>query len=1222
MQLLKDNALIQSKLALLYAQAKRNGDELNAGKFLDLYKKAENNRFSISFCGHFSAGKSSLLNYIIEESILPASPIPTSGNLVRLMSGEPSANIYTNSGEVIKFSYPYDMEEIQDYCRDSENVTKIDIQVGHHLPETVELYDTPGVDSTVEAHQESTESALHLADVIIFVSDYNHVQSTVNFQFLEQIKKIGKPFYLVISQIDKHRGEELPFSQFQERVEGALSDWDLSPEGIYYISLFDKTNPDNQLEAFISKMNSLLKGDRETNQEKCHATLEFLVSEHQDYMKDILDEKLEELAINEMPAKFAIEKLQKDKEEAEKHYQALAGRETEWLNTTKESITKAIHSAILMPYETREKAKNYIESCQKDFKAGLFNSQKKRMKEQSNRLEAFYEDFAKNVQTMEWAARDVLIKACQNIPGFDESEFGEIYELSIDITKEFLTEPVKKGANTSGQYILHYADDVSDQTKKAMKKTVFQKLDCISEKIHRKFQVEAEEAKNNLDQAVDQYERMLAAYHEQERYKENIIEINRILKSSAFEEQSVSQALKMIESDDHSRRFKTIDQPVKKAAKKEAANQSESSEKHISTPHDKVNFFETDTYRKEWSSLLRDASHALASLDSFKRTVSHLQARAERIEKNAFTIALFGAFSAGKTSFANALLAEDVLPVSPNPTTAVINKIKPVTNERPHRTVEAAIKTEAVLIDDINYSLSAFGKKINQLDELHDQLKDIESQALKPKEKLHYTFLKAVINGAKHFEGKLGETLFLDLSEAHELIANEEKSCYIESVSIYYDCPFTRQGVVLVDTPGADSINARHTNVAFQYIKNADAILFVTYFNHAFSRADKEFLIQLGRVKDNFDLDKMFFIVNAIDLAQSEQEKAAVIKYVNHHLTTFGILHPRLYGISSKLGLLSQKTKNQALYKQSGLEHFMNDWSAFSVNELLKHTIQIGIHDIQKANNDIEKIIENIQLDESAKEEKKKQLKQSFANAKRIVESRTSDGPMSVLKQNMNEWFFYIKKRVLQRYLDEFNVFFNPSAFNDNQKSPKTILAEGLNECIEFLSYDIDQELRAAYIRIESLIQKLLNTYLSDVNTAVSKFGFTNNIHFEPAFKTPEYAKHLNQCDQEPLKSVFKFYKNRKHFFEKNGKEQMKDSLYKQLDTSIDELLEAGRLEISAHYLDLFNDLLEQAKNECLSEWEETISYQLQAIDNHEIDPEKFTAVHHKLESILQKNRL
>lgn len=75
-------------------------------------------------------------------------------------------------------------------------------------------------------------------------------------------------------------------------------------------------------------------------------------------------------------------------------------------------------------------------------------------------------------------------------------------------------------------------------------------------------------------------------------------------------------------------------------------------------------------------------------------------------------------------------------------------------------------------------------------------------------------------------------------------------------MELYYDCALTRQGVALVDTPGADSINARHTDVAFSILKTQMLFLFVTYYNHVFSRADREFLIQLGRVKDTLPLIK------------------------------------------------------------------------------------------------------------------------------------------------------------------------------------------------------------------------------------------------------------------------------------------------------------------------------------------------------------------------------
>lgn len=123
-------------------------------------------------------------------------------------------------------------------------------------------------------------------------------------------------------------------------------------------------------------------------------------------------------------------------------------------------------------------------------------------------------------------------------------------------------------------------------------------------------------------------------------------------------------------------------------------------------------------------------------------------------------------------------------------------------------------------------------------------------------EKTHYAFLQAFKQGCNDYFHQLGAVIETDLNEFAEFVAREERSCFVEWIELYYDCELTRKGITLVDTPGADSINARHTGVAFDYIKNSDAILFVTYYNHAFSRADREFLIQLGRVKESFSLIK------------------------------------------------------------------------------------------------------------------------------------------------------------------------------------------------------------------------------------------------------------------------------------------------------------------------------------------------------------------------------
>src|SRR5699024_4351489 len=110
--------------------------------------------------------------------------------------------------------------------------------------------------------------------------------------------------------------------------------------------------------------------------------------------------------------------------------------------------------------------------------------------------------------------------------------------------------------------------------------------------------------------------------------------------------------------------------------------------------------------------------------------------------------------------------------------------------------------------------------------------------------------------------------------------------------------------------------------------------LFVTYYNHAFSKADREFLIQLGRVKDAFELDKMFFLVNAIDLASTDDEVDLVLQYVHDQLLEYGIRFPRLFGISSKLAI-AENTR-----AESNIDSFLQAFEAFLTEDLTGMVIQ------------------------------------------------------------------------------------------------------------------------------------------------------------------------------------------------------------------------------------------------------------------------------------------
>src|SRR5690606_31243695 len=198
-------------------------------------------------------------------------------------------------------------------------------------------------------------------------------------------------------------------------------------------------------------------------------------------------------------------------------------------------------------------------------------------------------------------------------------------------------------------------------------------------------------------------------------------------------------------------------------------------------------------------------------------------------------------------------------------------------------TADVRLKTIQQMTEDVRNSFEIFDVKIHSLDDAFQKAGQLP-EAGGTEQQVHKSFIEAFRQGYPEFKDRLGEIVRTNREEFGLYVAKEERSCFVDEIDFYFDCELTRSGVTLVDTPGADSINARHTNVASEYIRNAAAIMCSTYYYNAFARADREFLIQLGRVKDAFEMDKMFFVVNAIDLANNEQEKEAVVQYVQDEL--------------------------------------------------------------------------------------------------------------------------------------------------------------------------------------------------------------------------------------------------------------------------------------------------------------------------------------------------
>lgn len=187
-------------------------------------KKVFLEQYTATFVGHFSAGKSTLINLLLEESILPSSPVPTTSNTAIVSVAEQLGIIANLSHQQYTILNNYD--EVKQMNRENFDVESVEIK----FPSTkfnkgFTLQDTPGVDSNVATHQSSTEEFMYTSNILFYTVDYNHVQSALNFQFMKQLNQAGVPVVFVINQIDKHNEEEISFETFKRRVDKSINEW-------------------------------------------------------------------------------------------------------------------------------------------------------------------------------------------------------------------------------------------------------------------------------------------------------------------------------------------------------------------------------------------------------------------------------------------------------------------------------------------------------------------------------------------------------------------------------------------------------------------------------------------------------------------------------------------------------------------------------------------------------------------------------------------------------------------------------------------------------------------------------------------------------------------------------------------------------------------------------------------------------------------------------------
>lgn len=1155
---------LKGKLLAAYEYLVEHNDQQNAEKVKELAGKLVNEEFTIAFCGHFSAGKSKMINCLVGENLLPSSPIPTSANLVKVRTGEEYVKVFFKNEKPRLYLAPYDYKMVKNYCKDGDQIKEIELSHSDSaLPSKTVVMDTPGIDSADDAHRIATESAIHLADLIFYVMDYNHVQSELNFMFTKELTEAGKEVYLVINQIDKHSDQELSFEKFKRSVVDSFSSWGVKPADIFYTSLKEDAHEHNQFPALQDFLAERLKEKDSLLLQSIFYSLQKIIKDHIALIKKKDAQELE-------PCKDILNELSAGKQaELENTYNSLCeeknalGEECKKAESEFDSeVNKILGNAYLMPFETRALAEAYLASCQSNFKVGLFFTKQKTLAEKQERFNLFYQAITEKTKSqVEWHLREFLLRFSKEKRIDNKELLAKIQSFNVHFSDELLQGAVKDGAQLSGDYVLNYTNGVANEIKRLAQSLLAEFKVEILNAIDRK----NVEVKVKLTQKSADLERYITALEQVKKYesaqKLAQIKLEELLSEANGMEDDRFNLFELEEEE-----FEIVHGDtgqVEQVKKKPAISIDKPILEEKNSLPDK-----SSDRMKHTAEKLKKTAALVQGLPGFKKLASELEEKAERLAHKGFTVALFGAFSAGKSSFANALIGERVLPVSPNPTTATINKIKPINVSYQHGTVMIKVKEERAMLEDVNHALKVFDFHADSLIDAMVKVKNLNGDFGQQGavHKTNYTFLQAFMRGYATFSQQLGTILKTTIAEFSDYVAMEEKSCFVEWIDLYYDCPLTRKGITLVDTPGADSINARHTGVAFDFIKNSDAILFVTYYNHAFSKADREFLIQLGRVKDSFQLDKMFFIINAIDLADSEEEKETVIEYVHEHLIKYGVKNPHLYPLSS-LNALKEK-EEKVIAPVSGMPAFEEAFYHFITNDLANIAAQASENELKRVSQLVAKLIASTKEDASVKAQKRANIEAEKADINLIFVRQTAQDLKKRLDQEAEVLVYYIKQRVFLRFSDFFKEAFNPAVLRDDGRNLKKVLQHALGELLEQIGFDFAQEMRATTVRLDRFAEKITAEYQSslveiiheinqDLSFSAFEFKDEAKIDFEAAFQEIEYGL---------FSKAMAYFKNPKSFFEKGENKLMRDEMYRVLNIAADTYLQNEQKRIQALY--------------------------------------------------------
>jgi GTP-binding protein EngB required for normal cell division len=236
----------------------------------------------------------------------------------------------------------------------------------------------------------------------------------------------------------------------------------------------------------------------------------------------------------------------------------------------------------------------------------------------------------------------------------------------------------------------------------------------------------------------------------------------------------------------------------------------------------------------------------------------------EKIETSAFNLVVVGQFKRGKTLLINALLGADILPVAVIPLTSIV-------------------------------TILTFGDNLTI---------------------------------TVHFDD--GRSVVIDhgdLAAYVTEVGNPKNEKKVSTVVITYPSAYLKDGVRLIDTPGVGSVFQHNTDVAYQYLPQCDAALFLLSVDQPVSKAELDFLRDVRQYSG-----RIFFLLNKIDYV-NEAECRESLTFSQQAISDVMGADVKIFPVSAKLALNGKLTCAEETLQKSNLPDFAGVLNEFLMNE-------------------------------------------------------------------------------------------------------------------------------------------------------------------------------------------------------------------------------------------------------------------------------------------------